>query len=252
VLFMAAPESRNSPVWQALDAIGYGPLHGSCLTAAIDLAIQAKPVAILCHLTSFSSDGIDFLRALRAHPSLWALPLVCVAEDSILRAASLGAGADVALPSSVGAAVIAAQLDALVRFAARFAARAVPAPAVTASGADLSPMVEGDLRLVPASTFLTILSLEGRTGVYEAESGPDRAHVAIAGGKVLDAGIDGAPATALEAVKKIVGFSGGNFAFSPRPFPGVPVDAALVRDLCIEAARLLDEDERARTSARSA
>jgi hypothetical protein len=227
------------PLREALERRGFLATLCETLSAAID-AHDERPASAIVSVMVDLDRLADIVPALRAHRGIGRLPLVCGTDDPDLRVQLLLAGADVSLPAATAPGLVAAQVEALVKLASR-----------TSSSDELDfrrpPRdLEGELA-IPATTMLTVLGLERRTGIYEVVTAGSFAHLVMAEGKAISGGLDGEDAPPLDVIRAMIGWSSGTFGFTAHAMQVAADDAPRLQELCLEAARLEDE-RRARTT----
>jgi CheY-like chemotaxis protein len=245
ILFVADPRAFHAPLCPALERRAFAVTIRSSLGEAID-ALREEPVSCIVVDGDLKDGlGLEIARALRAHAAHLRVPLACVTAEVETRIEALAGGADVALAADDDPDFGAAQIDALVRLAARL---------TNGAGFRLSPpyALEGDAGVVPLPTLLTALGYERRSGILEAVADGVRAHIEIVDGHGVSGAVEGARGGVLDALRTILGWSHARFAFTSLPLHGAAGSVDL-RTLCVEALRLLDEQRRrARIPAASA
>ena len=220
--------------WQLCDALreaGWPVTLVDDVVAAMNATLADPPACIVCDSELAEGDGYALARWLRAHDAepLASTALVMRTPQADLDARMRGyrSGADVCLSRALPTRETVAQVEALVRFAMRE-----------------KTAIEGSLSAAPLTTLLSVLELEGRTGIFEVESDSCAAELELCRGEAVAARLLGSPAPPLEAVRAMLGWQSGRFAF--RALPAVHAarrasSPVAVRELLAEAARLHDE-----------
>ncbi len=206
-------------------------------------ACALVPDAIVCAVSLPDIDGFWVARRVRTEAGAVAkVPIMLVAdpEDVEARIQGLKVGADVVLRKPITNEEIVAQVGALVAMAKRFRNDApVSEEAATPS---LAAAFRGDLAAFPLASILMMLEMERRTGTLDVtSSGGSKASFVITTGLFASTEIGGASTGALEALREVLSWRQGKFAFRPRDVGSLPPPRGSVGALVLEAMRLEDE-----------
>lgn len=211
-------------------------------------AIGTGPECIVCSVTLPDIDGFWVARRLRTEGGpVSKTPFVLIGDlaDKEARVQGLHVGADVVLERPITNEEVVAQVDALVAMARRFLGE--PAEGNEESGRpSLMAAFRGDLASFPLASILMMLEMERRTGTLDVvSSGGKRASFVITTGLFASTEIAGAPAPAIEALREVLSWRAGRFAFRPRDVGSLPPPRGSVGALVLEAMRLEDEKKHA-------
>jgi DNA-binding response OmpR family regulator len=240
VLVIEDDESVSGLLAQGIREAGYD-VH-VCATAKVgfEAAVRLQPDCIVCDVDLPDESGHQVAQSVRTHPSRLSLTpfLFLASDDAAARIEGFQVGADVLLTKPVQVDEAVAQVAALVQMAARLRAR----------GDSLIPLesaaFEGDVGQMAIGTVLTLLELERRTGVVEVVSRKRRARLEIQGGAAAHGLVGGTRVSALTALRTMLGWTVGRFAFTPSPSREQPPGARPLGALLLEATRLQDEAAR--------
>jgi DNA-binding NarL/FixJ family response regulator len=234
VLLVAASDAIPWLLCDRLRQAGHALVVCGDAAAAMQAALADAPEVIICNTELPDGDAASLTRWVRAHEagpmSDTAIVVRCAVDDVEARLAAYAAGADVcSSDDSAADAGVAAQVDALLRFARRE-----------------RKAIEGSLEAIELASLISVIELEQRTGVLAVESEGASAHLEIADGMAISGRLLGAPAPPLEAVRAMLGWKTGTFAFRAAEPGSVRTlrsssGPAFLRELLGEAARLADE-----------
>lgn len=231
VLVVADPACVPRALCEAIRRSGRAVTVCVDLTSALEAALADPPACIVCDAELPDGDAFVLARWLRAHDAepLASTALVMLTGPLDLEARLHGyrAGADVCISRALPAREAAAQVEALLRFAVRERSA-----------------IEGSLAAMELATLLSVLELEGKTGIFEVESEGCAAEIELRRGEAVAARLLGAPAPPLEALRAMLGWQTGRFAF--RALPTIRSsrqswEPTPMRALLAEAAKLQDE-----------
>ena len=237
VLYVAGDDAVGGPLAIALGRRAFEVVVRTTLGDAIDVVRKRTPACIVCDADLRAGVGLEIARTLREERGLAGVPLVCTSSNADRRIEALHLTADAVLSSNMAPDAAASQIAALVRLGERLQAGPrfrVPGPHT----------LTGDTSVVPLSAFLMALAYENRSGVLELLGAEEEAHVELVDGKAISGGVGEQKVTALEALRTMLAWGHGRFAFTAFPLHGAPDGALELRALCIEATRLLDEQGR--------
>lgn len=205
-------------------------------------ACDTVPDAIVCSLELPDIDGLWVVRRLRTEGGPIAkAPIVLVGElaDREARLQGFHVGADAVLEKPVTNEEVVAQVDALIAMSKRMS---TSRESLDESAPSLAAAFRGDLTAFPLASILMMLEMERRTGTLEVVSGDGkRAMLVLTTGLFATTEVDGAPMVALEALREVLSWRTGRFAFRPREVGSLPPPRGSVGALVLEAMRLEDE-----------
>jgi two-component system, OmpR family, response regulator len=210
-------------------------------------AFDTIPDCVVCSVDLPDIDGFWFARRVRTEGGPIAkIPILLLgtAGDKEARLQGLQVGADVVLERPLANAEIALQTEALVAFARR-----VRGPEVTEepSAPSLAAAFRGDLSTFPLASILMMLEMERRTGTLEVvTSTKDRASLVLSTGLFASTDVNGASKPPVDALREVLSWRSGRFAFRPREVGSLPPPRGSVGALVLEAMRLEDESKAAR------
>ena len=234
VLLVAPPDAIPWLLCDRLRQAGHALVICNDAAAAMEAAQADAPEVLVCNAVLPDGDAASLTQWVRAQDggpmSDTAIVVRCPADDVEARLAAYAAGADVcACDDAAADTAVAAQVDALLRFARRE-----------------RKAIEGSLEAIELASLISVIELEQRTGLLAVESEGASAHLEIADGLAMSGRLLGAPAPPLEVVRAMLGFKTGKFAFRAAE-PGTVrtlrtiTGPAFLRELLAEAARLADE-----------
>jgi two-component system, OmpR family, response regulator len=205
-------------------------------------ALETPPDCVVCSVVLPDIDGFWVARRIRTESGTVAkTPIVLVSDirDADVRIQGLQVGADVLLERPVSNEEIVAQVDALVAMVARF--RGDPAEE-SAAPASIAAAFRGDLSNFPLASVLMMLEMERRTGTLEVISGTGkRALLVLSTGLFANTEVAGEARTPLEALREVLTWRSGRFAFRTREVGSLPPARGSVAAVVLEAMRLEDE-----------
>ena len=232
----------------AIREAGYVVVVCTTAQSGLDTAIDQMPECIVCDVQLPDNDGFWVARNVRTHPSRVSVtPFLFLSglDDEQSRIEGFHVGADVYIAKPFRVDEVVAQIDALVQMAARLRTRRDSMLSLP-PGAPGATAIEGDLGQMSIATVLTVLEMERRTGTFEVVSKKRRAHLEIVGGAVLEGAVGGTRVSALTALRTMLGWNVGRFAFLPTAHRDQPeTSKASLGAFLIEAMRLQDEATRA-------
>jgi DNA-binding response OmpR family regulator/Tfp pilus assembly protein PilZ len=198
------------------------------------LCLKQLPDVILCDVQMPRMDGWQFLRMVRARPSLAAAPVVFLTtlgnEADRLRGYQLGVDDYIAKPF-VNEEVL-ARVDRLVNRLQR-----TTRPNIE------KKTLRGDLMQVSLASVLSFLENEKMTGELLIV-GKSRARLLLSDGKLLRTELN-EPVPLAERPYVVLGWKRGQFEFVPQDIEADPGDTPLsLTGLILEHARRSDEDSR--------
>ncbi len=175
----------------------------------VEAVALARPHCVVCDV---EVDGArELVESLRADEATRKTPLLLLAPrvDDRSSLAAFFATADVSIEKPFHAEAVATQVAALVRNRARKAAGAI----------------RGDLSHVAATTLLSLLDVERRSGELRVHASNRRIAVELASGHVTRARIDEKDLPPRAAIAAILREKSGSFAFTPVTPRGAPQNA---------------------------
>jgi len=205
-------------------------------------AVASAPDGIVCSVVLPDIDGFWVARRIRTEPGPVArTPILLLGEarDADVRIQGLQVGADVVLERPVSNEEIAAQVDALVALAARLR---VEVPEGESAASSTAAAFRGDLANFPLASVLMMLEMERRTGTLEVISGGGkRALLVLSTGLFAHTEVAGEARSPLEALREVLAWRSGRFAFRTRDVGSLPPARGSVAAVVLEAMRLEDE-----------
>jgi DNA-binding response OmpR family regulator len=215
--------------------------------AGFEKACAWLPDCIVCALTLPDIDGFWVARRIRTEAGLISkTPFMFVDElpDREVRVQALHVGADMVLARPVTNEDIVAQVEALIAMSRRVRgdreddSSRESLTSLTAAGTAL----RGDMSLFPLASLLMMLEMERRSGTLDVKSSAGtRATLVIVGGLFADTDVGGQPMPAIEALREVLSWRAGTFAFRPKDVGTLPAPRASVGAVVLEAMRLEDE-----------
>lgn len=201
------------------------------------------PDCIVCSLSLPDIDGLWVARRVRTETGLVAkTPFLLVDElpDREARVQALHVGADVVMPRPTTNEDVVAQVEALVAMARRI--RGEGEAGESSTSIHSASALRGDLSLFPLASLLMMLEMERRSGTLDIKaSSGKRALLLIVGGLFSSTEVGGEAKPALEALREVLSWRAGTFAFRPRDVGTLPPPRASVGAVVLEAMRLEDE-----------
>ncbi len=252
VLVIEGDEPTANQLAAAIREADYEVVVSGGARAGLDIAIEIKPDCIVCDVDLPDEDGYWVARNIRTHASHVAVtPFLFLSpyDDAESRLEGFHVGADVYMTIPFATEEVVAQVDALVKLAARLRQRRDSILSAAPEQSYGSTAIEGDMRQMSVATVLSVLGMERRTGVFEVVSKKRRAQIEIAAGYVVHGTIGGTRVAALSAMRLMLTWKVGRFSFMSLPPCDPPESLRTVQALLLDAAKAEDED--AATNAKS-
>lgn len=208
-------------------------------------ACSTVPDCIVCSIVLPDIDGFWLVRRVRTEPGVIAkTPVLLVgdAADRNARIQGLNVGADVVVERPITNDVLVAQADALIAMARRLrpsreSVEDMPKPSLPAA-------FRGDLSSFQLASILMMLEMERRTGTLEVVAGDGRRSVLVLSmGNFATTEVGGSPRPPIDALREVLSWRAGRFAFRPRDVGSIPPPGGPVGALVLEAMRLDDEQK---------
>jgi DNA-binding response OmpR family regulator len=222
---------------------GYAIVMRPDSKSAIATAVAEMPHVIVVDYDLADEPGDLFVRRVRTHPSaIAATPVILLAfpADTRTRIARFATGADVCILKPYRFGDVVAQVAALVKMSERLRTARQALPYLTSSG---DKIFQGDLSQISIPAMLTILEMERRSGLFDIHSEGRRAQLEIVAGRMtMGAALD-RPVGPLAAVRIVLRWHTGRFAFRSIPLRAPPPDAPSISEVLTEALRLQDEED---------
>lgn len=215
--------------------------HGHEVTMAenglkgLAACLRNPPDLVLTDVQMPLMDGWNFLRTIRARPSLSSTLVIfqttLSGEKERLKGYQLGVDDYLAKPYSAEELML--RVERL--FSRSSAKNRDPA----------HKALRGELQQVSLPTVLSMLELEQKTGVVMIV-GEDVCRLYVQDGRPLSIEMDNAPDTMsqMDLVVELFGWSRGQFEFAPQDIRGTDELRTSMQGLMMEAARLTDEENR--------
>ena len=191
---------------------------------ALQIAILRFPDLVLLDERCPLLDARTFVRILRTNPRTERIPIVITGEGLDDERARQGSF----LRKPFNEDEVLARIEQIFR-------RVDAARAVSGESRE----IEGNLAQIPIFDLLQILSVNRKTGRLAVEREGERAEIALAEGRVVDA-VMGA-AVGEKALYRLLSRREGQFAFVPGPAPQVERIERKVDELVLEGLRQADE-----------
>ncbi|MDB4943009.1 MAG: Response regulator receiver:Transcriptional regulatory protein C-terminal [Labilithrix sp.] len=212
--------------------------------SGLESAFKSPPDAIVCSVVLPDIDGFWVARRIRTEGgTVTRVPIVLVGEsrDAQVRIQGLQVGADVVMERPLANEEIVAQVEALLELQKRSrgsdAAESDPAAASAATAA-----FRGELSSFPLASVLMMLEMERRTGTLEVvSSSGQRALLVLSTGLFASTELDGQAQSPLDALRAVLAWRSGRFAFRTRDVGSLPPARGSVAAVVLEAMRLEDE-----------
>ena len=210
------------------------------------VATERLPDCIICDVMLPDIDGFWVARRVRGERSRLAttpFAFLTEVEDPELRLQGLSVGADVFISPPFRHEEVVAQVTALVGMAQRLRDRtgsASQAPLQQEASA-----LRGDIAHISVPTLLAMLEMERRSGqltVYYNEG--ETAVFDVSEGGLRATSLDGLECEPLDAMRAVVAWHQGQFAFQPGRAPPDGQVRHSLSGLLLEAMRLNDESQR--------
>lgn len=228
----------------AIREAGYEVIFCSTAEAGLSTACTLEPECIVCDIGLPDHDGYWVARNVRTQPSRVSVTpflFLSALDDQQSRLEGFHVGADVYMTKPFRVSEVVAQIGALVQMASRLRQRRDSLMSIPASVDQTA--IEGDLSQMSIATVLTVLEMERRSGVFEVTSKKRRAQLDIAEGCIVQGTVGGTHVSALAALRTMLGWKVGRFAFIPGDRP-VPPERKSIAAYLLEATRLEDESTR--------
>jgi two-component system OmpR family response regulator len=201
-----------------------------------------SPDCIVCSIALPDIDGFWVARRIRTEAgSVAKIPILFVDElpDREARVQALKAGGDVVLARPIANEDVVAQVEALVSLSKR---GDVPEARESSTSLNAASALRGDLSLFPLASLLMMLEMERRSGTLDVKSSSGKkASLLITGGLFSSTEVGGQLLPALDALREVLSWRAGTFAFRPRDVGTLPPPRASVGAVVLEAMRLEDE-----------
>ena len=241
ILVIDADEWLGRLLGRALQEKGYATDFCEDARSGFQKATESMPDGVVCSVLLPDIDGFWVARRIRTESSAVAKTAILLlgdARDADVRIQGLQVGADVVLERPVSNDEIVAQVDALVALALRHRIE----PEGESGAPSISAAFRGDLANFPLASVLMMLEMERRTGTLEVVSGGGkRALLVLSTGLFASTEVAGEARSPLEALKEVLGWRAGRFAFRPRDVGSLPPARGSVAAVVLEAMRLEDE-----------
>ncbi|WP_437810390.1 response regulator [Sorangium sp. So ce1078] len=228
----------------AIREAGYEVIYCATAEAGLSTACTLEPECIVCDVGLPDHDGYWVARNVRTQPSRVSVTpflFLSALDDQQSRLEGFHVGADVYMTKPFRVGEVVAQIGALVQMASRLRQRRDSLMSIPASVDQTA--IEGDLSQMSIATVLTVLEMERRSGVFEVISKKRRAQLDIAEGCIVQGTVGGTRVSALAALRTMLGWKVGRFAFVPGSRP-VPSERKSIAAYLLEATRLEDESTR--------
>jgi DNA-binding response OmpR family regulator len=191
---------------------------------ALQIAILRFPDVVLFDERAPLLDARTFVRILRTNPRTERIPVVLCGESPDVDRSRLGSY----LRKPFNLDEVLARIDQIFR-------RVEAARAVSGESRE----IEGNLAQIPLVDLLQILSVNRKSGRLAVEREGERAEIALAEGRILDARLGAA--TGEKALYRLLTRREGQFAFLPGPHGGEERIDRKVEELVLEGLRQADE-----------
>ncbi|MBK8253156.1 MAG: response regulator [Polyangiaceae bacterium] len=244
VLIIEGDDKTANRLAAAIRDVGHEVVVSATAAAGLAAAVEIRPDCVVCDVDLPDSDGHSVARSIRTHPSAVAVtPFLFLSSRDDVEAHLEGfhVGADVYLTKPLDPKQVVAQVQALVQMAARLRKRRDSILSLPPDADYGSTAIEGDVRQMSVATVLSVLGMERRTGMFEVVSKKRRAQVEIAAGYVVHGTIGGTRVAAISALRLMLTWKVGRFAFSPLPPCEPPASLRTVQALLLDAAKAEDE-----------
>jgi len=215
ILVVDDEEADTLPVAAALEGAGYGVAVARDGWDGLAQARRTPPDLILLDVKMPQMDGWTFMRFIRAHPDLAAIPVVyltgAASEADRRRGWELGAAGYLAKPMDPEQLLeeVAAVLD-------RRGGMRIPDGEIRHEPGLSRLRMSGRMDQLGLPSLLSILGAGERTGALEFQRGPfgDRGRILLRKGRVASARVEGLRrATGLDAVEVLGRWKDGAFTF---------------------------------------
>jgi DNA-binding response OmpR family regulator len=203
---------------------------------ALAMCLKEAPDIVLSDVQMPRMDGWQLLRLIRARPSIASLPVVFLTmlnnDNERLLGYQLGVDAYIAKPYKPEELLI--RVTQILR------------RAKSMSGAPMAKItLRGELAHVPASSLLSFLEMEKKTGTLLL-IGPAVARLFLRDGRVMRAEIEGAeePKGSRQVFMSVLDWNNGQFEFTPEDVQAEDDIKTATTALLLEHARIADERKR--------
>jgi CheY-like chemotaxis protein len=197
-------------------------------------ALRRKPDLIITDVLMPGMDGWAFVRQLRANKELSLVPVIFLTALNSAKDRVLGfrLGADDYLPKPFHLEELEIRVERVLRRSEKLQREIEESSAVG---------LRGSLSHIGASSILTILEMERKSGVLVIK-GEKTGRVFLKEGRALDAFFDGHPEPrGAEAVYEMLTWNSGKFEFSYLEVEMQDTIKCSTTHLLMEGARLIDE-----------
>lgn len=238
-------EWTSSVLVRALRERGYEVDVRAEAQAGFARACEAMPDAIVCSVDLPDIDGFWVCRRIRTEGGFVArMPFIFVSEaDKETRLQGFAVGADAFLVRPVTNDEIVAQVDAILALVRRLRRDSMLLDEAAASGPpSMAAAFRGDLGTFPIASILMMLELERRTGTLDVISpSGTRASLSLNEGLFAESNFGGETKSPIEALRLVLSWRSGKFAFRPRQSGSVPPPRGSIGAMVLEAMRIEDE-----------
>lgn len=241
-------EATSGPLVRALQGRGYEVDVRGEAREGFSRACESIPDAVVCALDLPDIDGFWVARRIRTEGGFVAkTPFMFVAEgDRESRVQGLSVGADVFVARPVTDDEIVAQVDALIALVRRLRRDSILMDETASGPPSMAAAFRGDIGTFPIASILMMLELERRTGTLDIVSpSGTRATFSLNQGLFAETALSGQTLPPIEALRQVLGWRAGKFAFRPREIGSVPPPRGSVGAMVLEAMRLDDEEAHA-------
>jgi two-component system OmpR family response regulator len=263
VLVIEDDEWASQLLAAAIREAGYDVTVCHSASEGLEQAFATLPDCIVCDADLPDEHGHWVVRSVRmhaSHVSVTPFLILTATDDEASRLEGFQVGADVFMTKPFRVDEVVAQVGALVHMASRLRRRrdtllSLPPESERAPDSPAARAIEGDLGQISIATVLTVLEMERRTGTFEVVSKKRKAALELAGGCVIGASIGGARVPPVVALRTMLGWSVGRFAFvhAVASEERAPSSGQLtIGNFLLEAARLEDESQAGLPSRRAA
>ncbi len=225
-----------------VSAQGFTPVPTRTAREGLERICAVEPDCILCDVDLPDHDGYWVARKVRSHAShISVTPFIFLSarDDEASKDQGFASGGDVYMTKPFRVDEIGAQIVALVALCQRLRDRR---DSLVNESTSEDTAMSGDLRQLSASTLLSILGMERRSGTVRLQGSGDTADIFLASGCVDRAVINGRELPVRDALCRVVPWSKGTFVFEPAEStiaPAHPQDT--VAALLLDATRIVDE-----------
>jgi two-component system OmpR family response regulator len=207
-------------------------------------ALELAPECIICDVALPDIDGFWVARRLRAEsPDIGAAPFLFLTDidDPGERLQCLLAGADLFVTKPVHHEEVAAQVGSLVGMVQRLRRQDSSNAQVPV---DAAPSFTGDISLLSLPTMLSMLEMERRNGTLRISGDQKKEAIfEVVQGAVGQVTLGGKPRDPVEAMRSVLQWQKGSFAFTPGDVDTDRAQARSVGALLLEAMKREDETE---------